>query len=390
VEIGTIDAAPRATLDRIKADSSVRYDSEFLVYAQESGEQRATLLATRFNLRTLSNTGNPTVLVENVYLGINDAAFTTSSTGTLVYRESQVKDSVTRLTWFNPQGVRVTSVNPPPPGKIRDYRGFPDGKQVLIGMRPGLDSNFNLYIYDVDSRNSRRLTFDTGDDRHPIISPDGRLAMWQRVKQSGSALYIKATNGVGPERSIGKFPASLANLTQWSAHHVIAVVDDDKTGKDIWVFDPDDLGTAKPYAHTEADENMGSLSPDETLMAFGYMRESGRPEIHIRRFPDDGSMWSVSGSEGGRFPKWGAGGKKLYFKGDHNEMMEVEVLVKNGVVKPGTPKRLFQSNTDFRQQFDLTRNGFFMPDPEKDEAGLVSQVNPLIWITNWKMALKNP
>ena len=61
---------------------------------------------------------------------------------------------------------------------------------------------------------------------------------------------------------------------------------------------------------------MPAISPDGARIAY-TSNESGRPEIHVRTFPDGADRQVVS-TNGGYNAKWGPDGRELYFMSDGN------------------------------------------------------------------------
>jgi hypothetical protein len=71
-----------------------------------------------------------------------------------------------------------------------------------------------------------------------------------------------------------------------------------------------------------------ALSPDGRWLAYGS-NESGTPEIYVRPFPATATAkWQVS-TAGGRWPRWAASGRELFYVNGKGDMVSAEI-------RPGT------------------------------------------------------
>jgi eukaryotic-like serine/threonine-protein kinase len=60
------------------------------------------------------------------------------------------------------------------------------------------------------------------------------------------------------------------------------------------------------------DESDPSLSPDMKWLAYAATDESGRWDIYVRPFGNDGGVWRIS-RDGGRHPRWSGNGRELFY-----------------------------------------------------------------------------
>jgi hypothetical protein len=82
--------------------------------------------------------------------------------------------------------------------------------------------------------------------------------------------------------------------------------------RDIVAVDLTGDRTVRPIATGLASEMMPRLSPDGRWLAY-QSDESGRAEIFVRPFPNDGARIQVS-SNGGAEPVWDRTGRTLYYR----------------------------------------------------------------------------
>ena len=68
--------------------------------------------------------------------------------------------------------------------------------------------------------------------------------------------------------------------------------------------------------------------------------ESGRPEVYVQGFPEARGKFQVSAG-GGRFPKWGPGGRELFYVSLEDKLMAVDLKIGKDSVEPAAPRELF-------------------------------------------------
>ena len=86
------------------------------------------------------------------------------------------------------------------------------------------------------------------------------------------------------------------------------------SGGSVDIVNPYTRAPPRPYLHAQWGEYDPSISPDGQWAAFTSL-ESGRPEIHVRRFPraDTGGQWKIS-SGGGQRARWSGDGRTIYYQ----------------------------------------------------------------------------
>jgi uroporphyrinogen decarboxylase len=107
---------------------------------------------------------------------------------------------------------------------------------------------------------------------------------------------------------------------------------------------------------TESDEGEPDFSPDGRFVVY-TSDESGRREVHIRRFPDGGGKVQVSTNGGGQ-PRWRGRGTELFYV-EGETLMAVPVTVAPQL-RVGQARRLFEHAGIARwpgQQYDVSADG---------------------------------
>ena len=85
------------------------------------------------------------------------------------------------------------------------------------------------------------------------------------------------------------------------------------------------IGAAEPFlVGTNAFEAYPSFSPDGRWLAYSS-NETGRFEVYVRRFPDDGKPVRVTNG-GGRVPRWLPNGREILYQTEDQRLMVVTCL----------------------------------------------------------------
>jgi TolB protein len=75
----------------------------------------------------------------------------------------------------------------------------PDGRQLVVTLG-GVDGNLDIYVLDINSRQTRRLTTHRAIDTEGSWSPDGRYIYFTSDRSGGPQIYRVSANGGTPER----------------------------------------------------------------------------------------------------------------------------------------------------------------------------------------------
>ena len=234
----------------------------------------------------------------------------------------------------------------------------------------------------------------------PIWSRDGSRITFRSNRGGHYDLYQKVANGAGEDEllfksDLDKVPTNWSRDGRFLLFHTLS---DPKTKADQWVLPTEskDDRKAVPFVNVAYNEGFGVFSPDMKWIVY-QTDATGRDEIYVRPFtpPVPGSagtkaapaegQWQVS-KDGGRFPRWSADGKEIFFLSSRG-VMSVEVNTVGGF-HAGTPQFLFPKPNGPAEAWDVTADGkkFLFSSAEGGDAG--GAPAPITVVMNWQAMLK--
>jgi Tol biopolymer transport system component len=389
IYVGDLDAGPIRRL--VEVYSSGMYTPEgYLLYARDH------LLAQRFDPGTLELIGEPVIVADRVlshYGWHHKMDVSTSRTGLLAVRRGD--DGLTRLTWVNRAGRELGSV-----ADAVEYSNptiSPDGTQAAItAYESPSHRQGNLFLLDLTTLQSTRVTFGPHMDVAPVWSPDGDRLFFLSNRRGPMELYERSLTG-GAESTLLPVPRkeALGRATlpwmipeSWASDHTYLTysVGQVETKSDVWMLDLRNGLSPRPLLNGSANEAHSQISPDGRYIAYAS-DESGRFEIYVQSFPVLGQKWQVS-SAGGADPRWKRDGRELYYVAADRRMMAVQIDP-GPSRRYGAPRPLFQTDLkylwqDTRNHYDVTPDGqrFLILAPRVDPRSAAYTM-----ILNWSGAL---
>jgi Tol biopolymer transport system component/tRNA A-37 threonylcarbamoyl transferase component Bud32 len=374
--VGSLSSPERKLL--VKGSSNAVAANGYLLYARSS-----TLVAQAFDPKTLTLSGDPAVVAEQVRYSERYAYsdFSVSANGVLVY-QNRTAFLNGLLTVYDRSGAILRNLSPV--SSLDDPQFSFDGKRLGYTVYEGGDRRGDVWVMDLARGAASRLTFTTAEEDDPLFSPDGQSIVFSLAGD----LAMKPSTGVG-EAEILYQSKSDKVPTDWSADGKFVVYGDfgGTTGRDIWVLPMTGDRKPVPFATTEFVEQGACFSPDGQWIAY-CSNESGRLEIYIQSFPVGRGKWQVS-TEGGTLPRWNRNGKELFFIGPSMELVAVPVTAASGTVQIGTPKTLFKTKLEETSgpghRYDVSPDGltFVMNDLQSTHL----HAEPLSLISNWPAEL---
>jgi len=372
----------------INADSRVAYDrSGYILFLREQ-----SLMALPFDAAKLQISGDPFPIAESIrYNSVTGAAsLTVSENGVLAYRSGNaVTGNNYKLTWFDRTGKALSSLGEV--GSYADPQLSPDGKKLAIERMDPTTRTSDIWIFDVTRGVPARLTFDPGNERFPVWSPNGERIVFSSIAAGTAAgLYAKASNGAGNEDLIIQMPAT--TVWDWTPDGKSLVFGG---GREISILHL--AGNPSPVTYLPASNfvKLGAqVSPDGQWLAY-MTNESGKAEVYVQAFPTPSGKRQIS-TNGGSSPRWRRDGKEIFYIAADQKLVGVPVNPSPKGFEISTPEALFQvpqgsggfvtSRTAYlpRQQYDVTADGQrFLFNVIVDE----SAETPITVVTNWTASL---
>ncbi|MEQ1758407.1 MAG: protein kinase [Vicinamibacterales bacterium] len=269
-----------------------------------------------------------------------------------------------QLQWLDRIGRTLGTLGEPRSGQtLQSQTIAPDGRRVAVS----LTAQGNQDIWIMEDARTRRLTFDSGVDRFPVWSFDGRQIAFTSDRTGQSDIYVTGSAGGGTEQLLVA-SAQYKNATDWSrdGRYLLyqSQAEASRGGFDIWVQPLSGGAPPWPLLQTPAAETNGKFSPDGRWVAY-TSNESGRREVYVRPFASDGpsaavGQWQISNA-GGENPSWAPDGRELYFLNPAREMMAAPIAGLGDALEHGQPTMLFRAPlSGVNNSFKVSVDGRFL------------------------------
>ena len=390
IEVGSLDSATVQPILDVRTDSSVGFANSSLIYSDGTA-----LLAQPFDLGKLAVSDKPVRVAENVSVTgsigpTGFAPFSASANGLLAYRAG-VAVPASELVIVDPSGRLVRKVAPA--GAYSQPTLSPDAKKVALEMPdPEMPGASSIWIVDVASGASTRLTFDKFEDTWPVWSKDSQWIYFSSNASGPLNIYRKRADGSGPVERISE-SSDLEAVSDLSPDGKIVLVSDvgPQTSVDIYSLRLDVPAAQRKlevYLKTSAAEGDARFSPDGHWVAYrSDMNGAGDWEIFVAPFPPDGSKWQVS-TQGGDWPEWSSDGRDLYFASG-SALMAAHVIAGNPI-RFEQPRKLFAMNhpenfLDQKADYSVFPGGkeFLLRQPISN-----AKQPPITIVENWPNSLR--
>ncbi len=371
----------------IRGGEDARYISTgHLLYRVED-----SLIAVPFDLDKLEVTGEPVLVPEDI------GNYDVSDSGTMIYIPQSVIEAA---TWSHTIPVWVDRKGKEEPLAIEPNlymfcKISPDGTQAAFTAGPWT-SNVNVWIYDLKSELTRRLTFDEGF-KIPLWTADSKRIIYFSI--AAGSIFMKRTDGTGEVERLGsklELPHILYPFSRSNDGNAIVLgeVSLSPFQADIAMMSMEGDNAIRPLLHDNSNENYPQISPYGQWMAY-QSDATGRYEVWVCSFPDvNQGRWQVT-TGGGDSPLWSPDGRELFYRsGDSYMAVDVQT---GPTFKFGKPEILFKgayvsnSNPHNYVFWDISPDGkrFLMIKLPEESAPPASAAQPKITIVvNWFEELK--
>jgi serine/threonine-protein kinase len=285
-----------------------------LVYVSPTG----ALMALRLD-RSYTPVGDPIQLDENVLVdptaGVKASL---SRSGTLAYIKGRAQFQLTLLKGAIDSGIPLLREV----GSYSSPRFSPDGGRIAL-TTSSLNAT-DIYVYDVARHTFTRITTE-GFNQRPEWTPDGKSVIFISSRNGKVGIMKQPIDGSGPAELLASpeyepFEALLSPDEKWIVYRTAP---GSKYPRDILAIPLSDTKKFIPLVTGPYTESMPRLSPDGKWLTY-QSNETGRFEIYMRPFPNNGAHTQIS-DNGGTEALWGRDGHSLYYRGPNNEIIKVEV-----------------------------------------------------------------
>jgi len=375
----------------LRSFTSATYTAEgYLLFHRQQN-----LMAQRFNTESLQLEGAAQEIAGSVAGG----AFSAAQDGTLVYRPGV--GSETALTWVDREGRRLGQAGTP--AQYQQVELSPSGRQAAVQRVETESGNPDIWVVEMATGVSARLTLDPAMDGDPAWSPDERNLAFTSFRSGKGAAYLwdfvtgkekplldfsaqqGGTAARGPLASPSLAPARIPDgiaVDGWTADGQWLVV---RTfGKAVFAVPMVGERVPRMLADTPYVEDQTQVSPDGKWIAFNS-DESGRWEVYVSSFPAMTDKRQIS-IDGGMQPRWKRDSKELFYLSLDGTMMAATMAVSRQL-EPGMPRPLFQtrlSPSPNVPQYDVVADAsrFLILEPAH------SGGEPVTFVLNWSVGLK--
>ncbi|MGH9588922.1 MAG: hypothetical protein ACRD25_00945, partial [Terracidiphilus sp.] len=379
LEVGSLDSKKTAVL--LEASSEALYaEPGYLFYVQGG-----TLMARRFDARSLKFTAQPVLVAENVHPnGLIFAPFSVSQNGALVY-QAGAADMQVQMAWFDRSGHKSGTVGQP--GTYGDPVISPDGNRLAVVVAGSDNSTSDVWVYDLKRGTGSRLTFASAQNSNPLWSGDGSRIFFASNRNGESGIYEKSADGLGSSRVVFQSSNQEVNLDALSSDGHYALYMSHSPANSEWAVPL--TGDRKPFPLFQGNfiAERSRFSPNGKYVAY-ISSETGSPEVYVQTFPQHLGKWRIS-SSGGDEPLWRGDGKELFYLSPDNEVMAVDVRADSREFQAGEPKPLFKSALAnlawWRNSYAVSHDGqrilILVPASE-------AKPEPIAVVMNWQALLK--
>ncbi|MGD8869359.1 MAG: protein kinase [Gemmatimonadales bacterium] len=360
-----------------------------LLYVRADG----AALAAPFDLRTLTLTGSPVPVLDDVSVRVFFPQLTVANDGTLLYVPGS-GTSGPDLTFVRVDHAgRATPIDTAWTGPFDVFALSHDGRRMAVTVGPSMVAR-DIWIKQLDRGPFTRFTF-SGLDRGATWSPDGRTVAFVRDTLGGTDIYAKPADGSGEDRVIGHIDR-LVQAVEYSADGSWLLVRTDNTdvGRgDIFGIRLTGDTTPVPLVTSPYEELHPTLAPDGRWLAY-TSSESGQSEVYVRPFPTtSAARWQVS-IGGGSHPRWAPNGRVLYYLSTEPRRLMAAELSPDSGFSVADRRMLFELNPTFQifyyqTSFELTPEGnsFIFLSTTSTNARQTQEERPVL-VENWFTELR--
>jgi Tol biopolymer transport system component len=228
-------------------------------------------------------------------------------------------------------------------GPYGDFELSPDGKQVAITRQDAGAPGADIWVTDLQTQNTQKVTLDPADDINPVWAPDSKRIAFTTFRNGNADVYVMNADGHGEAVPLLNSPGD-EFVEDWSKDGKFVAYKLGKDGyDDLYVLPIETDGKpGKPFAVVEGkyQKDEAQFSYDSKWLAY-TSDESTKFQVYVIAFPGGAPKGLVTPPDGGGEPRWRQDSKELYYRATaDNRVMAVDLTL--GVkVAPGIAHDLF-------------------------------------------------
>jgi serine/threonine-protein kinase len=322
----------------IRGGSAQYVATGHLVY----GIPEQALMAVPFDLQRLEVTGEPFIVLPDVYVLEGNARFAVSDNGVALYALSQTGRGGAELVEVGLDGTRTpTRLGP---GSYGHPRYSPDGRRIAY-EREG-----RVWVFDRETGETE--DFSDGAGAYPVWSADGHYIYYvESPVIPGASLTRRLVDGTAPAEVV--YTPPLGSYTYPSSASptgdafVLGEWSGSARGMNLQILSMvGDSAVVRSYLRAEYHELNGAISPDGRWVAY-LSTEDGGGTVYVRSFTDATGQVRVSGTgRDGADPVWSPDGSAIYYVVASGPVAPIQRVMRVPVTRGeslsvGTPETLF-------------------------------------------------
>jgi Tol biopolymer transport system component len=301
--------------------------------------------------------------------------------GTLVMPASVVAGADSGLALIDRAGKTLRTVVEPRGSRIRGPRVSPDGRLAVAETR-GPQGDSDLWIYGLETRSERRLTFDTTADESPVWTSDGQHIVYQ----CGQTICAIRADGTGSRVALLDPPAMQPAVSP--DRKLLVFVREVKPGDtDIFGVDLGDGGFSRPVTaptrvlvSAPRAQRVPEISQDGRYLAYASA-EGGAFQVFISQFSGGPAKWQVPLGYA-FFPRWSTKGNRVYVTDELDENIVEFPIDRTRSFEIGPPTARIPGTTALRAGWDRTADPTKFLVPIGPASALTA--SRLLVVENWR------